>query len=97
MIMRGDVATKTKSTKVSSISASAASAVRTSAVLSTSSDVFFNTGKTKITAQTEIFRPRFVIFHKKLLALTTKDMTQSQMFQKVESDGGPFLKVGFKS
>ena len=23
--------------------------------------------------------------------------TQSQMFQKVESDGGPFLKVGFKS
>ena len=25
------------------------------------------------------------------------DMTQSQMFQKVESDGGPFLKVGFKS
>ena len=24
-------------------------------------------------------------------------MTQSQMFQKVESDGGPFLKVGFKS
>ena len=25
------------------------------------------------------------------------DTTQPQMFQKVESDGGPFLKVGFKS